>query len=110
MKNLITYFENTGVNWSVIWSDCSLFICLFLLFVIVSAYWWHKKTIQEMKYEYKTESNNELCALNSQIIALQKTNNDLTIRLQKTERKRDEKGLYLPISGKGHGKKKNNAD
>lgn len=110
MKNLITFFENTGVNWSVIWSDCSLFVCLVLLIALAAAYWWHKKTIQETKEDYLLKITEKYCYYETLVLSLQIKNADLTSRLQKTERKRNEKGEFLPTSGKGHGKKKPDAN
>jgi len=106
MKNLITFFENTGVNWSVIWSDCSPYLCAWLFILLILSLILIKNYNTDLKNKQTVKLNEKICSLEFANKELSAKNNDLTIRLQKTERKRDEKGHYLPILGNGHGKKK----
>lgn len=106
MKTIFLFIENTGINWSVIWVDCAPYLCLLLIIALVLVIIQAKKTAKELQADYLIRSTYKLCALNGEIMELQTENTSLLVRLQKSERKRDEKGHYLPTSGKGHGKKK----
>ena len=106
MKNIITFFENTGVNYSVIWSDCSPYLCAVLLIALILGYYFAKKTNQCLTDYYLLKSTTKVCQLEGKIFDLEAENKALSEKVEKLERKRDEKGHYLPTSGKGHGKRK----
>ena len=106
MKTIIYFIEHHSINWPLIWSDCSPYICIWLLFLVLLAFLLVKNYNKAVKNEYLVKTTAKLCALNGTILYLQEENKSLLVRVQKSERKRDEKGHYLTTSGKGHGKRK----
>lgn len=75
MKTIIYFVENHSTNWPLIWHDCSPYLVLILILVL---------SLIIVKNENLTAKNKELL---------------------KCGRERDEKGHFLVVTGKGHGKK-----
>lgn len=118
MKSLFTFIENQGINWSLIWSDCSIYICIWmfallvLLIVIMPNYVHSSIKEAEEKAQLVVQSlSHEFDMLELQNTYLRQSFIDHTKeieRLSKFERKRNPDGSFSISSGKGHGKKKNN--
>lgn len=113
---LFTFIAEHSINWSLIWSDCSiyvciwLFICLVLTIVIASNYGHSVRNEAEEKAESVVNTlsleidSYELqnCYLKEAFVAHKKE----IERLSKFERKRNPDGTFVISSGKGHGKRK----
>lgn len=98
MKTLILLAENQGANWSLIWSDISLFVCVILL--ILAVYFWHKQQTQRENYLVKGTA--KICKLEGEKMDLQTRINELEEKAQK----RNPDGTFATKTGKGHGKKR----
>lgn len=115
MKSLFTFITEHSINWSLIWSDCSiyvciwLFICLVLTIVIASNYGHSVRKEADEKADSVVQSlSHELDMLELQNCYLRQSFTDHTKeieRLSKFERKRNPDGTFVISSGKGHGKK-----
>lgn len=78
MKALIYFIENHGINWPLIWSDCSIyaFIWLFLIcFIVIWAAKNYKDAIREeylvkkdyIQNEYLEKTTSKLCAMTTSL-------------------------------------------
>lgn len=126
MKNLINLIENQGVNWQLIWTDISIYVCVMLIIDIVFVIYAAKNYKNNWREHYLVKTTSKLCTLNCEIDRLTSQNKflrdaftdykkDVEVRINElaeenkklsaSVRKKDEKGHYLPISGKGHKKK-----
>lgn len=119
MKTLISLAANQGVNWSLIWSDISIFVCV--LFLGLAVYFWHKQ--QTQRENYLVKSTARLCALEgARLEILEKFRlykNDVTLELiarqtrinelEEKAQKRNPDGTFATKTGKGHGKKRKEA-
>lgn len=123
MKNLLYLIENQGANWELIWTDISIYVCVMLAANIIFVIYAAKNYKNNLREHYLVKTTSRLCALNCEIDRLTSENKflhesftdykkDVEIRinnlaeenkkLSASVRKKDEKGHYLPISGKGH--------
>jgi len=126
MKNLINLIENQAINWELIWTDISIYVCFMLLIDIVFVIYAAKNYKNNWREHYLVKTTSKLCTLNCEIDRLTSENKflreaftdykkDVEVRINElaeenkklsmSVRKKDEKGHYLPISGNGHGKK-----
>lgn len=126
MKTLITLAANQGANWSLIWSDISLFVCVLLLGL--AFYFWHKQ--QKQRENYLVKGTAKICKLEGEKMDLQQSydslmekfrlyKNDMTEELisrqtlinelEEKAQKRNPDGTFAAKSGKGHGKKRKEA-
>ena len=117
MKTIIDFLYSFSINWPLIWSDLSiyicacLFICLFGIIIIAvnyedavrKDYIKRLKDIEENYLLRTTIKVSEIAVKNDELTA---ENLSLKNRLEKAERKRNLDGSFAVQSGKGHGKKK----
>lgn len=124
MKSLFYFFANHSINWSMIWSDVSIYVCIWLILVMLIVIWAANNYRKSVKYEAEEKQNRLVVSLSHELDMINLENSgfreafknykedvqselySLRERLKVAERKRDSKGLYLPSTGKGHGKKK----
>lgn len=98
MKTLIILAANQGANWSLIWSDLSVFVCLFL---IIIALHFRQKCLKQRE-DYLVKGTAKICAIEGEKIELEKKIEELQAKLPK----RNSDGTFAETSGKGHGKKR----
>lgn len=124
MKTIFYFITEHSTNWSLIWSDISIYVCIWLILVMLVVIWAANNYRESVKYEAEEKQNRLVISLSHELDMLQLENSGLREafknykedvqaeiyrlreRLKLTERKRDAKGLYLSTTGKGHGKKK----
>lgn len=101
--NPIAFFKTHGVNFKVIWNDCSPYIVAWFVFVFVPLVMWSANNYKlSLRNEYLVKTTSKLCALNLEIDELKAANKILresNMRLfEKTPaaRLRDEEGKFLP--------------
>lgn len=114
---IIYFLQNHSINLPEIWSDCSIYICVWLfallvLIIIIASNYGHsiKKESEETALSIVSSLSHELdqlelqnCYLKESYLAKQKEVDSLNDQLK---RKRNTDGTFAIISGKGHGKKK----
>lgn len=98
MKTLITLAANQGANWSLIWSDLSVFVCLLLIGI---ALYFRQKYLKQRE-DYLVKGTAKLCAIEGEKIELEKRIEELQAKLPK----RNPDGTFGIKTGKGHGKKR----
>lgn len=67
MKTLITFFESFMINWPIIWSDTSIYICLWIIALYLITVWAAKNYRNSVREEYLVKTTSKLCALNDEI-------------------------------------------
>jgi len=101
MKTIIYFITHHSINWPLIWSDCSPFIVLWLFCIMFFVIWYSRNYCNAIEDEYLVRTTVKMSDLIVKIDELTAKNKDL----QSQVRGRDEKGHFLPISGKGHKKR-----
>lgn len=112
MKTLIDFLYSFSINYDVIWSDCSVYVCLFLCEIIIIALWQLSICNDKLaiaKRQIRLDYSSEIDQLTAEVEFFKGMNhvfiqeiNDLKNRVQK----RNPDGTFAVQSGKGHGKKK----
>lgn len=109
MKNLLYYLSNQGINYSEIWNDTGLFLCLSIMFSFYALLvaWSAKNYRKQALKEANEASESMLHSISHQLDVFEAENSTLkeSIKKYQSERKRDDKGHFIATSGKGHGKK-----
>ena len=101
------FLQNHGVNFKVIWNDCSPYIVGWFVFAFVPLVMWsannYKRSLrEEYRNEYLIKTTSKLISLNQELDELKAANKILresNLRLfEKTPaaRKKDSKGRFLP--------------
>lgn len=127
MKTLIYFIMNHSINLPEIWSDCSIYVCLWLVSVVLLAIWSAKNYKRSVQLEASEDKANEsykhkniVLSLSKQIDNLESQNSYLKqafdsykydtqkelIELMGKLPKRNSNGTFAFKTGKGHGKKK----
>lgn len=116
---IIYFLQNHSINLPEIWSDCSIYVCLWLVSVILLAIWSAKNYKRSVDSEYKEVTKTMVNSLNHEIDRLESENSYLKqafnsykedvqrelIELRGKLPKRNSDGTFAFKTGKGHGKK-----
>lgn len=115
-----TLFFDFSINYAAIWSDLSIYVCLWLVAFVLITVWAAKNYKNSIREEYLTKTTSKLCAMAAEIdqltaerdhykSAFDQYYKDINAELIETRskiQKRNPNGTFAITSGKGHGKKK----
>lgn len=111
--NFTNPFTQFGINWPVIWSDSSIYVCLWLISMMCLVVWSAGNYRNSVRDEYLVKVTLGLIALEQEREKLESENRLLTeafaqyrTDVQFMKPKRNSKGQFITTTGKGHGKRK----
>lgn len=109
----VNQFTQFGINWSVIWADSSIYICTWLISMIVLTIWSARNYRNSVREEYLVKVTSARIAWEEEREKLESENRLLTeafaqyrTDVQIIKPKRNEKGQFITTTGKGHGTRK----
>ena len=108
MKTIIDFLYSFSINYDVIWSDCSVYVCLFLCVIIVD-FWQldrYDEKLSIAKKQIRLDYSAEIDQLTAEVEFFKEINHFLIKENNAKIRKRNPDGTFAVQSGKGHGKKK----
>lgn len=106
---IIYFLQNHSINLPEIWSDCSIYVCLWLVSIVLLAIWSANNYKRSIKKEYEEKKDSSIHSLNHLVDKLESENSYLKqafdsykydtqreiIRLKQFEQLRDNKGRFL---------------